>query len=246
MFLPYNHIPIIILNHYKLHNIHSSNKIFMQINNVIYGLPQAGRLAYEKLYNILYSNNFITSSQTPGLWKHTQRPLSLVLCVDDFGIKYTSKYDFDFLIKILKVYYPITIDWIGNNYCGFNINWTYTTPKHVDINMPNYIPHTIKKKSYISVQTTTFTFSLYSNQKIHSHPKTNQSSCLTTTQHRTNQTNTTGDWYPTILWSSNRPNHPRCTEYSIYNARDTYTIYIYKNKSIIRLCYNSSKLYTTI
>ena len=118
----------------------------------MYGLQQAGRLAHYMLTKHLNSYNFHTTQTTPELWTHSSKQISFVLCVDDFGIKYENKIDFEYLSSILQQLYPITVDITGQHYCGLTLHWEYNNPKHVDINMPsNDIIYKLLKKHNINL-----------------------------------------------------------------------------------------------
>ena len=101
----------------------------------MYGLPQAGILAYRKLVQHLKDAGFIPAKFTPGLFKHTTRPISFSLVVDGFGIKYIHKKDADHLISELKKHYDVTIDWEGKIFCGIHLEWDYKNRK-VTCSMP--------------------------------------------------------------------------------------------------------------
>ena len=65
------------------------------------------------------------------------------LCVDDFGVKFYSKTDANHLINALKNGYPVTVNWKGKNYCGFQLDWHYKKG-YVDMSMPTYIQKLLK------------------------------------------------------------------------------------------------------
>ena len=78
----------------------------------MYGLPQAGKLANDKLIKELAVKGFEPTNQTPGLWKHKTRPVTFPLVVDDFGIKYTHKEDVEMLLNTLRQKYEsVSVDW---------------------------------------------------------------------------------------------------------------------------------------
>ena len=104
----------------------------------MYGLKQAAILAYKQLKENLSKHGYYPIPHTVGMWKHTSRPTTFCLCVDDFGIKYTSQEDAQHLITALQAYYQITIDWSGKHYCGLTLDWDYDK-QFVDISMPGYI-----------------------------------------------------------------------------------------------------------
>ena len=138
MRIPVKYIPASIMSQYNLlpliHNAH----VMVEIRKGMYGLAQAGILANARLQSHLSASGFTAAPNTPGLFTHTSRPLTFSLVVDDFGIKYTSVDDADFLIQTLQQLYTITIDWSGALYCGLTLSWDYLQ-RTVDVSMPGYI-----------------------------------------------------------------------------------------------------------
>ena len=57
----------------------------------MYGLPQAGHIAYEYLKKLLDPYGYKPTEHTPGLWYHEHSDLMFTLVVDDFGVRYTKK-----------------------------------------------------------------------------------------------------------------------------------------------------------
>ena len=51
-----------------------------------YGLPQSGKLAKILMRTRLNKAGYSEAATTPGLWKHTSRPIQFLLIVDYFGI----------------------------------------------------------------------------------------------------------------------------------------------------------------
>ena len=91
----------------------------------MYGLPQAGKIAYEKVKLHLSKFVYEPVTITPGLWRHQTRPLKFLLKVDDFAIKYERQEDITHLLDALKMIYKISEDWNGKLYCGINLEWDY-------------------------------------------------------------------------------------------------------------------------
>jgi hypothetical protein len=88
----------------------------------MYGLPQAGRLAYDQLVLNLEQNGYHPCKRTHGLWRHVTRPILFSLVVDDFGIKYVGKQHAQHLFTSLRENYKITEDWTGELYLGIKLN----------------------------------------------------------------------------------------------------------------------------
>ena len=71
----------------------------------MYGLRQATLLAYNFLQHNLAPFRYKPISYTTGLWKHETRNIVFCLCIDDFGIQYYNKNDFNHLIQALQQFY---------------------------------------------------------------------------------------------------------------------------------------------
>jgi hypothetical protein len=92
----YMWIPIQFLNPealaaYELENLIVDGRVLAEIKKGMYGLPQAGCLAYDQLVLNLERNGYHPCKRTHGLWRHVTRPILFSLVVDDFGIKYVGK-----------------------------------------------------------------------------------------------------------------------------------------------------------
>lgn len=120
MSTPSHIVPPSIIKHYNLPSPTHTTKYYLNITKGMYGLPQAGRLAHDDLSKLLNKNQFFTAPHTPGIWIHHHCPISFILCVDDFMIKYVAKNDSLFLINLLTTQYRITTDWSGTKLCGFH------------------------------------------------------------------------------------------------------------------------------
>ena len=118
-------IPKAIYDMYNLADYEHKGWVYFQIDRGMYGLPQAGRIAYEQLVRFLAPHGYEPVPVTPGLWRHKERDIRFVLIVDDFGIRYTKCKDLDHLIHVLKQHYEMNIDWNGEQYCGLQFSWDY-------------------------------------------------------------------------------------------------------------------------
>ena len=84
----------------------------------MYGLPQAGKLAYNQLVRKLEPHGYAPCCHTPGLWRHKWRPILFSLVVDDFGVKYVGRAHAEHLVTTLRKYHTLKTDWAGTLYCG--------------------------------------------------------------------------------------------------------------------------------
>ena len=139
----YMHIPTWVFpddikKEYNIPAIAENGKVLAEIVTGMYGLPQAGILAYQKLVGHLKKADFTPAPFTPGLFTHKTRPLAFSLVVDDFGVKYTRQCDVAFLISTLQQTYDITLDWDGKLFCGIHLDWDYTN-RTVTCSMPGFV-----------------------------------------------------------------------------------------------------------
>jgi hypothetical protein len=123
------------------YNIHIANEgyVCLEICRGLYGLNEAGILAFNQLVKKLAPQGYEPMPFTPGLWRHRTKRTTFALCVDDFGVKCFSKADAQHLVDALKANYKLTIDWAGALYCGLTLDWHHDKG-HVDIFMPGHVP----------------------------------------------------------------------------------------------------------
>jgi len=138
MRIPVKVIPQCIMDQYELWPLVHNGYVLVEIRKGMYGLPQAGILAYERLVEHLAHYGYAPKEHTPGLWSHASRPLTFCLVVDDFGVKYVDKADAEHLLSAVKDLYAATYDWSGTLYCGLTLVWDYIA-RTVDISIPGYI-----------------------------------------------------------------------------------------------------------
>ena len=139
MRIQWKHIPEDIRLQYNLsEKLTLDGYIYVKIKKGMYGLKQAAILAFDQLVANLSKNGYQPIADTIGMWEHTTRPTKFCLCVDDFGVQYTSQEDAEHLLASLRQDYTCTVDWTGKNFCGLDIDWHYDEG-YVDISMLNYV-----------------------------------------------------------------------------------------------------------
>jgi hypothetical protein len=144
MRIPIDLVPPEIMDEYKLHDKIHNKHVYCRIDKGMYGLPQAGKLAHDKLKTHLKKFGYQPCRLTPGLWKHNTRNIQFTLVVDDFGVKYTHQQDAIHLIKALREIYDLHLDWTGKLYIGITLDWDYVH-RTVDLSMPNYVREALHK-----------------------------------------------------------------------------------------------------
>lgn len=110
--LPMSVIPLKIIQQYNLKRMVCNDKIYVRVDKGMYGLLQAGILANELLQKCLDPHGYYQCQNAPGLWSHRWRPVTFMLVVDDFGVKYVGEQHAKHLFTLLRKYYTeVTIDW---------------------------------------------------------------------------------------------------------------------------------------
>jgi hypothetical protein len=125
---------------YDLNELAQDGKVYIEIQKGMYGLPQSGILAKE----LLQRNGYCPTTHTHGLWTHDTRPISFLLVVDDFGVKYVGREHAEHLMTCIKKDYNISSDWNVTSYCGLTLDWDYKN-RTVDLSMPGYIKAALHK-----------------------------------------------------------------------------------------------------
>jgi Reverse transcriptase (RNA-dependent DNA polymerase) len=131
------------MEHYKLENLVHNRHVYVEVRKGMYGLKQASKLANNQLTAFLEPHGYRPVANTPGLWKHDTRPVMFTLVVDDFGVQYVDKDDFDHLTSALQQKYTISIDMTGEKYCGLTLQWDYNK-RTCDVSIPGYIEHALQ------------------------------------------------------------------------------------------------------
>ena len=109
----------------------------------MYGLPQAGLLAQQRLVTHLAAHGY-QQTLTTCLFRHIDNGTIFSLVVDDFGVKYTTTAGAQHLLDTLQLLYPITVDWTGSKYLGFSIHFDRTL-RTVTLSMPGYIAKVLQR-----------------------------------------------------------------------------------------------------
>ena len=144
MRIPVKLIPDEFVEEYKLHDKFCNGFVYCRIDRGMYGLPQAGKLAYLQLKKRLATCGYIECKHSPGLWRHIFRPVQFVLVVDDFGVKFVGEEHLQHLLTSLRKWYEIHLDTDGRKYVGLDLNWDYTR-RTVDVAMRGYVDSKLRE-----------------------------------------------------------------------------------------------------
>ena len=77
------------------------------------------------------------------MWRNVWRPLTFTLVIDYFGVKFEGDTHANHLVKTLKTYYNVTVDWKGELYVGIKLKWEYKK-QTLDTHIPNFVPKPLK------------------------------------------------------------------------------------------------------
>ena len=127
-----------LIQHYNLRSlVHTDGHVYIEIQKGMPGLKQAGRIANDCLKEHRNKYGYHPCTHTPALWTHKFRNITFALVVDDSGVKYVDKENFDHLAQALQNQYEITVD-NNSKFLGLTIKFDYTN-KTVNISMPGYV-----------------------------------------------------------------------------------------------------------
>jgi hypothetical protein len=148
MMIPLKYFPPATIARYHILDFVEEGKdyVVVEVTAGLYGLPQAGMLAQEKLVTHLSANGYSVCPNTTCLFKHIDSNTWFTLVVDDFGVSYESIADAQRLIDVLEQVYPMKVDWSGSSYLGLTIADTGSgTDRTMSISMPSYVPNALRR-----------------------------------------------------------------------------------------------------
>jgi hypothetical protein len=139
-----NSIPQSIIDQYHLLDFVRNGFFLVEISHGMYGLAQAGILAYKQLVAHLATNGYAQCEHIPGLWSYETHDVTFCLVVKKIGIKHTDHRDAHHLLAAIKQLYVVTTGGTGSLYLAMhvarnNINHT------VDISMPGYVAKSLNR-----------------------------------------------------------------------------------------------------
>jgi hypothetical protein len=145
--IPVTMLPTHIMDLYALHDKVDNGFVYAEVRKGMYGLPQAGKLAYDRLQTYLAPLGYEPCQHTHGLWRDVNSDLMFSLVVDDFGVRYTKTADAEKLMKTLKASYRVAEDWAGCRYVGLTLKWDYEK-RTCEISMPGYVARALQRFSH--------------------------------------------------------------------------------------------------
>jgi len=134
-----DHIPQHVIDRYAMADFAHNNAVIVAVDKGIYGLPQAGILAQDRLVKHLATHGYKQAEHTPCLFRHESNSVSFTLVVDDFGIKYKDEADADHLLAALRELYIMTEDRATKQkYVGITIDHD-RDDNAIYLTMPGYV-----------------------------------------------------------------------------------------------------------
>ena len=105
----------------------------MECRKSIYGISEAGYISKKQPQKSLALHVYASFRLTPGLWQHNTCPITFILVVNNFSIKYVGTEHAENFHRILAYHYEkIEQDWTGELFCGITIYFHYEAV-YVDI-----------------------------------------------------------------------------------------------------------------
>ena len=101
--IPARLLPSATIQRHNLAPFVTNGSALFQVSKGMYGLPQAGLLAHQRLIKHLAAHGYI-QTQTACLFAHTSNGTVFTLVVDDFGVKYTTRAGADHLLPPCSSY----------------------------------------------------------------------------------------------------------------------------------------------
>jgi hypothetical protein len=98
-------LPQEVINECNLLELAHDGRVYIEIQQCMCGLPQAGILTNELLHRKLALDGYHPTEHTHGLWKHKTRLVWFSLVVDDFRIKYVGRDHAEHLMASIKKIY---------------------------------------------------------------------------------------------------------------------------------------------
>ena len=138
------HLSDTIIREYDLDKMSTDGYVYFEVVKGMYGLPQAGLLAQQRLIAHLAKSEYIQSPVIPCLFRHPTNGVTFVLVVDDFGVKFQNAAGRDHFLDTLRSLYAITVDEQGSQYLGMCIEHDKKLAT-ISISMPGYIARVLER-----------------------------------------------------------------------------------------------------
>ncbi len=142
--IPTRFIPPKVIAYYKLIPYIHKGTLYCEVLKTHYGLPQAGALSQERLFQHLAKYGYHQLKHSPSLFRNSDGSIRFALVVDDFAVIWKDKQSIKHFIQTLRKLYTVKVDWQGTRYLGMDIVIN-RTHRHVTVSMPGYIAKPLRK-----------------------------------------------------------------------------------------------------
>jgi hypothetical protein len=132
--IPTRFIPPKVIAYYKLKEFIQNGALYCAVLKTHYGLPQAGALSQQRLFEHLRNHGYYQLGQSQSLFRNDDGSVRFDLVVDDFAVVWRDKRGIQHLIATLRKLYTIKVDWRGSKYLGMDIDIN-RAQRHVTISM---------------------------------------------------------------------------------------------------------------
>jgi hypothetical protein len=95
-------LPQETIEKYDLNKLAQDGKVYIEIQKGMYGFPQAGILTNELLQRNITQDGYRPTTHIHGLWTDDSRPISFLLVVDDFRVRYVGREHAEHLMTYIK------------------------------------------------------------------------------------------------------------------------------------------------
>jgi hypothetical protein len=136
--IPCRLIPPQVSEFYSLQEFNRNNAIYFSVHKTHYGLPQAGALSQQRLFEHLKRHGYVQIPSTPSVFRNTSGSIRFTLVVDDFAVVWQDQKDMDHFLQTLTMLYQVKVNWCGTKYLGMTIDID-RDKRHVTLTMPGYI-----------------------------------------------------------------------------------------------------------
>jgi hypothetical protein len=142
--IPRHMIPNKVIEFYALSSFFNNGALYCSVHKTHYGLPQAGALSQQRLFQHLAAHGYTQIPSSPSVFRNCDASIRFTLVVDDFAIVWKDKTAIDHFINTLTKLYQVKVNWEGSKYLGMSIR--INRPKrHVTITMDGYIQKLIRR-----------------------------------------------------------------------------------------------------
>ena len=133
--IPMRFIPPKVVAYYKLVPYLHKGVLYCAVLKTHCGLPQAGALSQECLFEHLSKHGYIQLLHSQSLFRNQDGSIRFALVVDDFAVIWSDKRRMSHFLQILRTLYTVKVDWDGSKYLGMRIT-IKRAHRHVTIDMP--------------------------------------------------------------------------------------------------------------